>query len=168
MTPLPDGVTLREATLDDAERGAALHMACWREAYGPIVDGQRLAAHLSDPAGWAERWRVQLQRAPRLLAVRGDELVGFAVAGPGRDPDLPDTLELYAVYVRAAWYGRNVGQVLLDAVLGSAAAYLWVLEINARARAFYARNGFSPDGARERYDPLDAWEVRLMRDSMPA
>ena len=31
---------------------------------------------------------------------------------------------------------------------------LWVLEDNARARAFYRRQGFAPDGARERYEPL--------------
>jgi RimJ/RimL family protein N-acetyltransferase len=38
-----------------------------------------------------------------------------------------------------------------------------VLEDNVRARGFYARNGFVPDGAREFYDDLGTWEIRMVR-----
>jgi ribosomal protein S18 acetylase RimI-like enzyme len=30
---------------------------------------------------------------------------------------------------------------------------LWVLEANRRARAFYERHGFGPDGCRDTYTP---------------
>lgn len=159
----PDGVLLREATLDDVADGAHLHLACWREAYGPLVDGELLAARLSNVATWEAAWRVQIEAgAPRLLAVHGDELVGFAVAGPNREPELA-VRELYALYVREAWWGSGVGQALLDGVLGDEPCSLWVLECNARARAFYARNGFAADGARELMNWLDAWEIRMIR-----
>lgn len=163
-SPLPNGVVLRDAGVADAEAGAQLHIACWREAYGPITDLSLLDAHLADEAGWAARWRTQIEKgfAPT-LAVAGAEVVGFARSGPGRDEDAPPGLELYALYVRAARYGTGIGTALLEAVLPQPPAYLWVLEDNARARAFYRRHGFEPDGGRERYEPLSAWEIRMVR-----
>ncbi len=160
----PAGVNLRAARVDDAEAGARLHIACWREAYGPITDLVRLEDHLADEVGWSGRWRSQIEQGVGpLLAVAGDELVGFATAGPGRGEVVPAPVELYAVYVRQVWHGSGVGPALLDATLGGESAYLWVLEDNARARAFYARHGFAPDGVRKKYDPLDAWELRMVR-----
>ncbi len=164
--PLPEGVRLRWATPDDAEAGARLHLACWREAYAPLVDPALLQAQLADPASWAQRWRDQATRVPRLLALFDDQPAGFGMAGPAREDHAPAALELYAAYVRAAWYGTGLGRALVHGVLGDRPAYLWVLENNGRARAFYEKLGFRPDGARERFAPLDAWEVRLVRASM--
>jgi len=161
---MPAGVLLRPATPDDAEAGARLHIACWREVYGPLTEPDLLATHLADEAAWAERWRQQVEDGPtRLLAVADGELVGFGVAGPARHDDVTAAHELYAIYVRAAWHGTGVGTALLDGVLGDAAAYLWVHEENARAEAFYRRHGFTADGVRQRYEPLGAWERRLVR-----
>ncbi len=53
---------------------------------------------------------------------------------------------MWALYVRADVYGRGVGYALLNESLGSAPAYLWVLEGNERAIAFYERQGFRLDG----------------------
>jgi len=160
----PDGVTLRGAVVDDARSGARMHQACWRESYGPITEPALLAAHLTDEEAWVSRWRRQVEHGSRrLLAVAGDDLIGFADAGPGRDEDAEAALELYALYVRSAWHGTGVGGALFDETIGGAAAYLWVLQYNARAQAFYRRRGFVPDGGRERYEPLNAWEIRMVR-----
>lgn len=157
-------VTLREAAPDDAAAAAAMHRNCWREAYADIADPALLHARLADVGRWVSAWQRHLASGPpRVLAEVDGELIGFAVAGPSRDPEPPVPVELYAVYVREHWYGTGVAQALMDAVLGDAPASLWVLEGNARARAFYARNGFVPDGAREWYADLGAWEVRLVR-----
>lgn len=164
MRVIPDGLTLREATVDDVEAGARLHQACWREAYAPYVDGDLLEARLENVASWEDAWRSQIESGlPRLLAVRGDELVGFAVAGPNREPELP-MQELYALYVRRSWWGSGVGQALLDEAIGNSACSLWVLEDNQRAQAFYARNGFGRDGARELMEWLDVHEIRMTRE----
>lgn len=155
---------LRPATAADAVAGAELQRTCWREAYGPIVDPALLDAQLADGPTWERRW----QHPPpagitRLVATYGDALVGFATSGAGRrDGDAEH--ELYGLYVLAAHHGTGLGQALLDAsVPADTACSLWVLEDNARARAFYARNGFVPDGTRKRFEPLDAWELRLRR-----
>jgi GNAT superfamily N-acetyltransferase len=163
----PEGVTLRWATVADAEAGARLHLACWREAYGPLVDPGLLEAQLADPASWADRWREHTRRVPRLVAEHDGELVGFAVAGPARGKDAPRPLELYAAYVRAAWYGTGLGRALVERTLGTGPASLWVLEDNGRARRFYEKLGFGLDGARERFAPLDAWEARMVRGATP-
>lgn len=61
--------------------------------------------------------------------------------------------ELYALYVTPAWWSTGAGRALMDRVLALLAAeryqraVLWVLADNARARGFYERAGFAPDGA---------------------
>jgi ribosomal protein S18 acetylase RimI-like enzyme len=157
-------VVVRRAVPADAAAGAALHAACWREAYGPYVDPGLLEQRLGDTAGWTARWTRQLiDGPPRLLAESDREPVGFAVVGPSRDDDVVAPHELYALYTRAAWWGSGLGQALWEAVRPPGPCSLWVLEANVRAQAFYRRNGFEPDGAREHYAGLDAWEIRMVR-----
>jgi ribosomal protein S18 acetylase RimI-like enzyme len=156
--------TLRPAVPADAEAGAALHAACWREAYGPLVDAACLEERLADTDRWVAAWRAQLvDGPPRVLAELDGDLVGFAVVGPTRDEEAVAPTELYALYIRAAWWGTGLGETLWDAVRPDAACSLWVLEGNQRAQALYRRRGFVADGARERYAGLDAWEIRMVR-----
>lgn len=56
---------------------------------------------------------------------------------------------LWSIYVRTSEYGSGLADQLLEAVLPERApAELWVFEANDRARRFYSRHGFKPDGAR--------------------
>lgn len=159
MTP-----TLRTAVPADAVACATMHAACWREAYGPYVDPALLEERLAETARWTAAWtRHLVDGPPRVLAEDGGEIVGFSVVGPSRDEDGATPLELYALYVRAAYWGTGLGQELWDAVRPVEPCSLWVLEDNARARGFYRRNGFAPDGAREHYAGLDASEIRMVR-----
>ena len=45
--------------------------------------------------------------------------------------------------------------------------WLFVLEANVRAQAFYRGNGFVADGHRQLYAGLDAWEIRMVRAIAP-
>lgn len=156
-------MSLRLATLDDAPACARLHLQCWREAYGSLVDPDRLEARL-DVARSEQSWRTRIEQGERrLVAVRDDAPVGFSVSGPPRDDAPPTGLELMALYVARAEWGRGIGRLLLAAELDGEAAHLWVLEDNLRARGFYERHGFVTDGAREKDASLDAWEVRMVR-----
>jgi ribosomal protein S18 acetylase RimI-like enzyme len=110
-------------------------------------------------------------------------IVGYASYGPevnvltepwphpltdaGRDGQ---TAELYALYVHPAWWSTGTGRALMDQVLGrvAGAAYqvivLWVLLDNSRARRFYERAGFTPDGATNLLERLGGVrEVRYRR-----
>jgi GNAT superfamily N-acetyltransferase len=160
----PEGVRLRTATADDAEAGAELHRACWREAYGPYVDPDVLEERLADRPRWVAAWERQLADGPpRTLALAGNEPVGFAVAGPSRKDDAPVGQELYALYTRAAWWGRGLGAALLHAVAPSGPCWLFVLEANLRAQAFYRKHGFEADGHGQLYTGFDTWEIRMVR-----
>jgi GNAT superfamily N-acetyltransferase len=79
-----------------------------------------------------------------LLAEHDGRAVGMATVGPCRDEDRPGQTELYALYVLPERWGSGVGQALWEVALPFTS--LWVLTANARARAFYERNGFRPDG----------------------
>lgn len=162
---LPDGITVRPASVGDTEASTDCHMTCWAEAYGPLADPDRLAAKLADRVGWVARTRDHLAGGgpPRWLAWHGGRVVGLASAGPSRDPDAGVPEELMALYVRAAWHGTGIGSHLLDQALGERPCWLWVLEDNARAIAFYTRHGFRPDGGRQLYEGLGTWELRLVR-----
>ena len=92
------------------------------------------------------------------------EVVGFAQAVPSRDEPPVRAEELATLYLRADHHGGGLGQALLDAVLADRPASLWVAEANPRARRFYERNGFTPDGAREVVADWEGLvEVRLVR-----
>lgn len=68
------------------------------------------------------------------------------------------------INILASHYGMGVGQALLDAAIGDRPASLWVAEDNPRAQAFYRRNGFALDGARDTIERLENMaEVRMVR-----
>lgn len=137
--------TLREAMADDARAVAEVQLTGWREAYGDwltpdfwnsvSVESQttRLGARVGQPG------------VLMMVAESDGAIVGYAVSGPRREPDAPRQLELYALYQLAAMHGSGSGQALLDAVIGTRPAYLWVLAKNGRAQSFYRRNGFETD-----------------------
>lgn len=138
------------ARVEDAETLTDLHLDVWEEAYADLIPAAVLAERRARRAERVASWStiIATGSSANLLAWSGDLLVGFSSTGPGRDdPDggLPP-LELMALYVRRSAYGTGVGSGLLEAAIGAADAYLWVLDGNARAIRFYERQGFRLDG----------------------
>ncbi|AMB58521.1 GNAT family N-acetyltransferase [Microterricola viridarii] len=143
---------VRPALEGDAAQIARLHVESWRETYRGLMDD----AVLDDPGAlgrrelfWAAALADPLYAGNRAaVAERGGKIVGIAMSGPPRDTDAAWSAELYLLYTYAAVHGARVGTALLESVLtpGSSAA-LWVADPNPRARAFYLKHGFVPDGA---------------------
>lgn len=163
---------MRPASSRDIPALAALHITCWAETYRGVLSDTWLASHTVDAA--LERWTQtldemqpggRLEGARLVLAERvgdpsGSELVGFALGAPAEpsdDPTVPPVrpTELDAIYTRVAVQGTGVGTALLEAAIGDAPAYLWVVAANARAIRFYERHGFRFDGTQNHYEP---WE----------
>lgn len=90
-------------------------------------------------------------------------IVGWANTSGGRDADAPRPLELEGLYTLDEVHGTGVGQALLDAAIGDRPAYLWALDRNPRAHAFYRRNGFAEDGTTKFDDRWQITEVRFVR-----
>ncbi len=159
--------TPRPATPADAAACALVHHTAWVETYSDLLPASFWETATLEAR--TQRWTRWLDAGtPVTVAEAGGRVVGFAIAGPARADGRHEPVrahELYALYVLAAHHGTGAGQALLDAVLPPGTpAQLWVAEANPRARAFYARNGFAPDGATAVDDHVGGLaEVRLVR-----
>lgn len=158
---------IRPATALDVDAAVRVRARIWRETYDGMFDTDFLAAQESEAglAAQAEHWRELLSDGATIWlavdAARDDEIVGFALAMPTREPDRPTLLELRWLYVEADVRGSGVAEGLLTYAIGDAAASLWVVADNARARAFYAKHGFAADGVEHVYH--GARELRYVR-----
>ncbi len=160
--PLPTEVEIRRAVPDDAEAVARLHLDCWDDAYTGLMPQAILDARRDDVPARVERWRKNLATGHTSVAEHQTELIGFVNAGPGTElPHLE--IQLYALYVRAAWWGAGVGHALFASAVGHRSACLWVLEGNDRAIRFYERQGFRFDGAGR--DEPEGRHLRMVRET---
>ena len=130
---------IRPGRPEDAEVTARVHVDSWAAAYtlrGPTLE-QRVELHRRFPATF--------------VAEVDGEVVGFVTVGPCAD-DWAEG-ELFAIYVRPEHWGTGVGRSLIEAgeqrlrELALSDCILWVLDDNLRARRFYERAGWLPDGA---------------------
>jgi GNAT superfamily N-acetyltransferase len=157
-------VVVRAVQPGDAESGAACQVACWREAYADIIDPERLARLTAPVAERVELWQRWIgEGRPIMVAVDAGWVVGFAVADFVTEPDIDIDFQLYAINVRQAYWGSGVAQRLHDRSVGDRAAFLWVLRDNLRARSFYVRNGYRPDGVEKLEEDFGATIIRMVR-----
>lgn len=168
---------VREAKREDAEAIEQIRIAGWRTAYRHIYPANELDALPVDGSRWADRLETPPRGWTTFVAERDGRVAGFAAVGPSRD--IEGLGELFAIYVSPEVWSTGAGRVLLERSERQLAseydeAALWVLEDNPRARAFYGRAGWEPDGARK-VEPrfgVHAAEVRyrkrLRRSRSPA
>jgi ribosomal protein S18 acetylase RimI-like enzyme len=150
--------------LDDLDELGRVHVQVWQQAYDGLMPADYLAT--LDPTAAPARWRQRLGSNPDvvwLLARDEAGIVGMISAGPPRDDVPPAPLELYAINILRRAHGSGLADELMARVIGDRAAYLWVLEGNARAIAFYRRHGFSDDGGRKPEPDTGVVEIRMAR-----
>lgn len=145
--------TIRAAVPADAEEISRVHIATWQRAYrGQVSDAflDGLSDRIEGRVAW---WRERLAAGATALVTRdGEQLTGFVGFGAAEPPTAPALGEVYAIYVDAPYWDRGHGRALMSGALealrgrGFAAAVLWVLESNVRARRFYERGGWAVDG----------------------
>jgi L-amino acid N-acyltransferase YncA len=154
--------TVRPALASDAPAIAAVHVQAWRETYAHLMPADFLAALDVErrTAGWTEVIADGVTDV--FVALDGEDVVGWATAGPGRAPCGGGTRELEGIYLLGTAYGSGAAQQLLDAAVAEGPAHLWMADDNPRAEAFYRRNGFSRDGA-ETHRSFGSVDVRLVR-----
>jgi ribosomal protein S18 acetylase RimI-like enzyme len=146
---------LVQATVGDAERIARLHVASWQATYGSELS-QEFLQH-QDLTVRAAEWRRRLADGGLvLLALVGDDAVGFASCGPSQSVgSKPEEWEIYNLHVATPWQGKGHGGQLFDAAMeigrerGARELVLWVVGTNAAARRFYGRKGMFWDGGEQ-------------------
>ncbi len=155
-------IHIRRALGADARAVAKVIVRGWQGAYRGLMPDEFLAG--LSVAGREAAWREMLDRdagggVPAWLAERDGRVVGFASSGPPRDAEVPPTgAELYAIYVLPEEWRKGIGRSLVQTATahwrdrGISELVLWVLEDNARARAFYEAMGWRPDGGRQQLE----------------
>lgn len=160
-----DRFQVRPAVSGDARGIAVVHVRAWQEAYASQLPAEFLAGLDVD------------QRVPRWVSIIEDDvtdvfvaeadgaIVGWATSSIGRDKDRPVERELAGIYVLESVYGMGAGQSLLASAITDKPAYLWILDENPRAEAFYRRNGFERDGGvrEQRIGGVSLQVVRMVR-----
>lgn len=168
---------IRSATLDDARAIAVVHVKSWHGAYEGLLPDSLLRGISVDQR--ERRWRQTIGGVGSgqvLVVIVAGLLRGFAHLCQSPDGNVRRQVgQLDALYLDPSCWGRGLGRQLHDRALealgaqGFRSAVLWVLEGNARARGFYERMGWMPDGARkvERWEAVALHEVRYRRELPP-
>jgi putative acetyltransferase len=141
---------LRNYTAADEEAAIELWRRSWQQAYPNIDFTARVA-------WWRERWRNELVPQTKITVAEMDGVLeGFVTVDP-------KTGYLDQIVVAPEFWGSNVAVMLLDAGkrISPALLELLVNKDNARAIAFYEKNGFVYAG--EDVNPVSGRPVNRMR-----
>jgi RimJ/RimL family protein N-acetyltransferase len=147
-------VRIRDADVADAEAIEAVHFASRKAVYEGLI--AQWPPPGPDRSGRVARWRQWLAdpSIECFVVETGGEVVGLCTVRPSPDEE-GGVAEMPTLYIRPDSWRRGYGRALCmlgmerAASLGFHTLTLWVMEINPRARAFYERLGFTPDGARK-------------------
>ena len=150
---------VRRAEALDAEALALVASATFLDAFAGVLDGDDIVAHCrahNSPEAF-ESWIGDPESAIAIAeAMPGNAPLGYTLLTA---PDLPieiatTDIELKRIYTLSRWHGAGMGAALMKQALDDAAdlgktrVLLGVYGDNARARAFYERQGFTLAGER--------------------
>jgi GNAT superfamily N-acetyltransferase len=150
---------VRLARSADALAVETIRVRGWQAAYRHILPPAELDALEIDATRWRDRFDAPPAGWTTFVAELDTVVVGFASIGPSRDEQ--GLGELYALYVEPSAWLQGTGRKLIaraeeELARTYAAAALWVLTANVRARRFYERVGWQLDGA---VKTQDRWGV---------
>ncbi len=143
--------TIRRATLDDLERAARVRALSWQQAFRGLLPDATLDGFADSV--WTTRllgeWGTLIRSGGTVWVALDDDgtIVGVAQSQSDDAPDAPAPVRLSKLYLLDGAKSTGLAARLLHRTVGAGAAYLWVLDGNERAQAFYRKHGFEFDGA---------------------
>jgi RimJ/RimL family protein N-acetyltransferase len=151
------GFIIRETTKSDAYDVATVHVRSWQSAYRNIIpdsflDGMNIEKQ-------AERFTNDINeyrgKTFYYVAENDGRIIGNLVLSGCRDDDKGDAGEVIAMYLHPEQWDKGFGRQMMEYAvaelesLGYKEIVIWVLEENHRARKFYEKCGFTPDGTKK-------------------
>ncbi|BCS34747.1 N-acetyltransferase [Luteitalea sp. TBR-22] len=149
---------IRQGTPADADALAIFGRRVFIETYGHGVGSPAMEAYLTEHYTPGATRRVLADPAVTTLVATGEPDGAWAAYAQLRRVPVPDcvtdptALQIWRFYVDRPWHGRGLARVLMTACLeairaqGARTAWLMVWEHNARALAFYRKEGFEVVG----------------------
>lgn len=133
---------------DDRNALSRVYEESWKFAYKGIIPQDYLDGI---PEG---QWAASADKPDmsNLVVTENGEIIGTASFCPSRFEDRAGWGEIVSIYLLPDRMGKGYGKKLFaEAVreleeMGFRDIFLWVLEENTRAREFYERQGFVPNG----------------------
>ena len=133
---------------DDIDKISQIYFLSWRTAYRGLIPDDFLNS-ISEKR-WSPLLRADSEHL--LLAVEDGIPVGVTTYCAARDSKMKGWGEIISLYLLPTHFRKGIGSELFAAVVdalkneGFSNIYLWVLENNHSARAFYKKNGFICSG----------------------
>ena len=165
--------TIREATAADAGLISHIHATSWRKDYRSLIAGDYLD-RLPDNY-WVPSVQAWLSggQVGGLLILEDGKPVGACLYSRGRDEAYADWGEIISLYLLPEATRRGLGGQLLEEAMrlmredGHGHFYLWAIEGNTAADAFYRKHGFRPTEEQVRYQigGQDVVDVRYIRET---
>lgn len=163
-------ITIRTATAVDAHDFAYILCESWKAAYKDIIPPDVMEQNTNiEKRESMFSTIMKSDTAKYYIAYDGEKPCGICSTGSARDDDMPECGEIVAIYTLPEYWGKGVGKSLMEAALdglrkqGFTHFLLWVLEKNLRARRFYEKCGFSPDGTKKTGHG-EAMEIRYLAE----
>ncbi len=166
---------VRPAAMADAGQIGMINAAAWRDRLAGILPAEILESLSGDDLGMV--WASGILNPPTpqhlvLVAVEGDDVLGYAALGPSADPDADDqTAELVALEVAPEHQRSGHGSRLIAAAAdvcreaGMTSVSVWCPVSDGVRRGFLQSAGWGPDSARRdlQVGPADTDVVREVR-----
>ncbi|MFZ6844364.1 GNAT family N-acetyltransferase [Undibacterium sp. RuTC16W] len=142
-------ISLRRATVADAQAIAAVRIESWRTTYrGIMPDAYLDEMKLDDSAAiWTRILTADNPAVCVFVAIADDEIIGFASGMLLKEEKQGMHSELTAIYLRPTFQNSGIGQRMLQKVartlqaMGASNMLVWVLTGNKAARQFYENFG---------------------------
>ncbi len=140
-------LTLRTATVDDAQAIAQIHLNGWRTTYRGLVPDAYIES--LDQNRRTARWKDMLTNGDEkvIVATKGETVIGFVSGGETRNTLTDNPGEIYAVYVDETYRGQGVGKQLCDKMMRwlekskLSPVVVWVAEGNPHRHFYEALGG---------------------------
>jgi ribosomal protein S18 acetylase RimI-like enzyme len=147
-------IEIRKAEINDAPVLAKVHVDSWRVTYKGIIPESHyeIFTYQNKELTWSERLSKQTEEI--YIAEEDRQPVGILSIGPGRDEDLDQNIagEIKTIYILPEHWRHGIGTILVKKAEkefrnhGYKEIMVWVLAENTRARIFYEKRGYEPDG----------------------
>lgn len=141
-------MVIEKITASTIRQAGEIYTLSWQKGYQGIIP-QKYLDELS-PDNWVPKLGNPL--CQNFILKDNDRYVAVSSISPARDEKMKGWGEIISLYVLPKYFRKGYGKVLFSYVTdrlradGFEKIYLWALEENHRARAFYEAMGFVQNG----------------------